>query len=294
MLLWLNGSVLYVFSQQVTTGDYWTDLTRALAPEKLDEVAAKYRKQYYNAAPFPHFYVDNLFPNNVLEAILEELKTTNMSKSFGETGIQYKKSALEDERAMKPVTRMLFGFLKSSIMMKFLQDLTGVDSLIADPGFRGSGIHMTGRGGHLKIHADFNKYDKNNNDFQLYRRVNTFIYLNKNWDEKWGGHLELWNREMDGCYARYPPAFNRYVVFSSTDFSYHGHPDPLDCPDDQYRISIALYYYTSHRPKNECLKMKCNKPHSTLWQDRKCKGCTDDAKCQCQLDVCKRYEYGQN
>lgn len=41
------------------------------------------------------------------------------------------------------------------------------------------------------------------------------------------------------------------VVFSTTDFSYHGYPDPLQCPPSRTRNSIALYYYTKERPAGE-------------------------------------------
>ena len=41
------------------------------------------------------------------------------------------------------------------------------------------------------------------------------------------------------------------AIFSTTDFSNHGHPDPLLCPKERSRKSIALYYFSSGRPKNE-------------------------------------------
>src|SRR3546814_13364087 len=41
------------------------------------------------------------------------------------------------------------------------------------------------------------------------------------------------------------PVFNRCVVFNTDSDSYHGHPDPLTCPEDRSRRSIALYYYTA-------------------------------------------------
>ncbi len=41
------------------------------------------------------------------------------------------------------------------------------------------------------------------------------------------------------------------LVFNTTDFTWHGHPDPLTCPPERTRKSIAFYYYTSGRPASE-------------------------------------------
>ena len=57
------------------------------------------------------------------------------------------------------------------------------------------------------------------------------------------------------------------AIFSTTDFSYHGHPDPLNCPENRSRKSIALYYYSNGRPSyeiNQGLEI-----HSTLFKERK-------------------------
>ena len=74
----------------------------------------------------------------------------------------------------------------------FLETLTGIDNLIPDPYFIGGGIHLSGPGDFLKIHADFNWHHK----LQAYRRVNALLYLPEEWDESWGGALEFWDREM--------------------------------------------------------------------------------------------------
>jgi hypothetical protein len=42
-------------------------------------------------------------------------------------------------------------------------------------------------------------------------------------------------------------------LFETNDISYHGHPDPLQCPEGVFRKSIALYYYTPTRPDTEVL-----------------------------------------
>ena len=80
--------------------------------------------------------------------------------------------------------------------------------------YRGSGVHLTAPGGMLGVHADFNRYKK----FELRRRINTFLFLNDEWPERYGGDLELWNRNMSACVQRIAPLLGRFVVFSSTDY----------------------------------------------------------------------------
>jgi hypothetical protein len=89
------------------------------------------------------------------------------------------------------------------------------------------------------------------------------LYLNEGWNEEWGGHFELWDRSMHHCVRKVAPLFNRLVVFSTTDFSFHGHPDPLDCPSNVTRKSLALYYYSNGRPNHEV-----SGKHSTLFKAR--------------------------
>ena len=112
------------------------------------------------------------------------------------------------------------------------------------------------------MHADFNRLD----NYGLHRRVNIFLFLNHEWRDEYEGHLELWPRNMSACARRVAPLFGRFVAFSSTDFSYHGHPHPLACPHGRARRSIALYYYTNGRPSVECLRHDCQSTHSTLFQ----------------------------
>lgn len=144
-------------------------------------------------------------------------------------------------------------------MLDFLERLTGISGLIPDPYFTGGGVHQIERGGHLGVHADFNVYER----LRLDRRLNLLLYLNRDWQEEWGGHLELWNSGMTTCERRVLPIFNRCVIFSTTDSSYHGHPDPLRCPPHRTRRSLATYYYSNGRPVEEQ-----SDGHSTLFRER--------------------------
>ena len=49
---------------------------------------------------------------------------------------------------------------------------------------------------------------------------------------------------MTACQAKVTPAGNRMLVFTTSDDTFHGHPDGLTCPPDVARRSMAMYYFT--------------------------------------------------
>jgi Rps23 Pro-64 3,4-dihydroxylase Tpa1-like proline 4-hydroxylase len=139
----------------------------------------------------------------------------------------------------------VLSYLNSKEFLQFLQELTGVRDLVPDPQFNGGGIHMIPKGGKLNVHVDFSRAFFDNN---LYRRVNILLYMNEGWQDEWEGALELWDdRPADGgnLIKKVYPIFNRMIVFGTSKNSWHGHPTPLNCPEGEYRKSLAVYYYSA-------------------------------------------------
>ena len=228
--------------------------------DDLNALAMKHREAYAIAKPFPHIVIDNFLPESLLEEILKEFpKPTQIDWQAFQNPTE-RKLASKNEQQMGDVTRFLLYSLNSSTFITFLETLTGIDGLLPDPHFEGGGLHQIERGGFLKMHVDFNQHKK----LRLDRRLNFLLYLNKDWKEEYGGHLELWDQKMTQCEKKILPIFNRCVVFSTTDFSYHGHPEPLTCPENRTRKSLALYYYSNGRPSEETL----GTPHTTIFQSR--------------------------
>jgi hypothetical protein len=226
-------------------------------PALLDRVGSKYGASYREAKPFPHIVMDGLFPANLLENVLAEFPDPTKTKWKQCYHANSKKLSCADETMMGSVTRNLIAQLNSGLFLSFLEQLTGIAGLLPDPHLFGGGLHLIEPGGFLKIHADFNIHEK----LRLDRRLNALLFLNQDWHESYGGHFEMWDREMTKCQARVLPVINRFVVFSTTDWSYHGHPEPLTCPPGRSRKSIAMYYYTNGRPAEEM-----SASHSTLYQ----------------------------
>ena len=222
------------------------------------------REKFVNANPFPFIIIDDFFSKEFLNDVLnqfpnlaEQKKTTNYDNK------NEVKFANNQYKNFPNNIKKLFDFLNSDFFLNFLQRITNIqEKLIPDFELNGGGLHEIKKGGLLKIHSDFNKHPS----LDLDRRLNVLIYLNKDWKEEYGGHLEFWDKEMTSCREKVLPIFNKMVIFSTTDNSNHGHPDPLNCPDNMSRKSIATYYYTKGRPVNEIDKMFSK--NTTYFKDR--------------------------
>ena len=219
-----------------------------MAPVKLNYDPHALREQYQAADPFPHIVIDGLFEDADLERILADFpRPEEMRWMRFDSPLEKKLGYYHEHSVLAPSVRAFLDAMNGFEMLLFLEALTGIEGLIPDPYFGGGGLHQIEPGGFLKIHADFNVHPK----LKVDRRLNMLTYLNKDWREEWGGHLELWDPTMTECRQRIAPLFNRTVVFSTTDTSFHGHPHPLTSPPGVTRKSVSLYYYTAGRPAEE-------------------------------------------
>lgn len=228
--------------------------------ERMHELARTSHEVYRNAQPYPHIVFDHFFDPALLDLILEEFPKPNQIKWQQFDNEREIKLASASEASFGAVTRLLLYHLNSATFLEFLSQVTGIPHLIGDPSFQGGGLHQIVSGGKLGIHADFNKHG----DFQLDRRLNLLLYLNKDWNEEYGGDFELWDHSMTACQKKVAPLLNRVVIFGTTDYTYHGHPDPLRCPPHMTRKSLALYYFSNGRPAEEL-----SGQHSTLFKARR-------------------------
>ena len=227
--------------------------------KKLESLATENAEAYKRNKPFPHIYFDDFLPVEAAEAALRDFPEPKQLAWSEFNRPKERKLAFDEvERLPRSVREVLY-FLNSRPMVRFLEVLTGIDGVIPDPYYVGGGLHQIKPGGNLEVHVDFNRHNK----FKLDRRINLLIYLNKDWKEEYGGHFELWNRDMSAAGQKILPIFNRCAIFSTTEFSYHGHPLPLACPPDRTRKSMATYYYSNGRPEEEV-----SGEHTTLFQTR--------------------------
>ena len=219
------------------------------------------RRQYVQASPFPFVkieqFLDPVFAAEVAAAFPSFDEAAGQGKTFRSVNERKKIQITDAKLFPRPIAR-LNQALASPEFLADLSYVTGISELVADEELVGGGIHITGPGGRLDVHVDFNYLESR----KLYRRLNLLLYLNPVWAERWGGHIQLWDEDVKYCRQTFAPAFNRCVIFETSDISFHG-VTPVTVQAPFPRLSFAAYYYTCQAPPNWKGTL-----HSTIFKPR--------------------------
>ena len=212
------------------------------------EVSEEQQNSYSSASPFPHIFIDDFLTNDRYSELAEQFPgVTDTTWYKFRSAMENNKRNSTDLESLPSCFQEVMRDFNGSEFIKYLEEMTGITGLIPDPEFLGGGLHKTGIGGKLGMHIDYNLHPT----LKLDRRLNAILYLNDYWEDSWGGSLEFWNENVTECVTKISNKGNRLVIFNTDERSWHGHPNPLACPEDVYRHSIAFYYYTEGRPANE-------------------------------------------
>jgi len=197
--------------------------------------------KYNSSQPFPYIILDDFLNHSCANQLLKDFPSVTDEGWTHYLHINEQKHGLNKLDTLPEYMRQVLKYFNSEEFVKFLVNLTGIENLIPDDSFEGGGLHQSKRNGFLNVHADFTVHPHKR---KWRRRINVLIYLNKNWKDEYNGDLEFWSEDMKNCEVKISPLFNRCVIFNTNETSFHGVPEPILCPEDNTRKSIALYYYT--------------------------------------------------
>lgn len=214
--------------------------TLSIPHQQAKEIGASIAEDYQSKTPYHYTCVDNFLPLEVLEKVREEALVQGDKQAENASGNERLKTSFNPDR-LPTYTKAVFHALNSRAFIQFLENMSGIKGLIPDPYFQGGGVHRTNTTGFLDIHADFNHHSI----MDVERRLNLLIYLNPGWKEEYGGSFEVWTDDMKEKVDSFAPVMNRMCCFSTGDNTMHGNPEPVNHPDGDPRLSIALYYYTA-------------------------------------------------
>jgi hypothetical protein len=217
------------------------DRVQLLDYDRLSDDIDALARRYQSAKPFPHIVLDNLVDPASIEQAIAEFPHLDGGEWISYLHVNERKFGQTDPESWGPTLQAILAELNSPRFVALLEKLTGIDDLFADESLEGGGLHQSTTGGFLNIHADFTVHPQHA-DWQ--RRVNALLYFNHDWLPEFGGDLELWSTDMMRCEETVAPLANRLVVFTTSPDSFHGHPEPMRCPQGMARKSMALYYFS--------------------------------------------------
>jgi len=206
-----------------------------------------YKETWTIAKPFHHLVIDSFLTESAISDIVAEFPSFDDKLWYiYDNPIEIKKALNSWDRFPKTIYT-LFWYLNSPEFVSQLEVLTDC-KLFPDPGLNGGGLHSHRSGGKLNTHLDYSLHPK----LRLERRLNLLVYVTPNWEESWGGHLGLWdhdeaNEGPKNLVTSIMPKFNRAVLFDTTQNSWHGLPEPITCPPNVTRNSLAIYYLCEPR-----------------------------------------------
>ena len=218
---------------------------------------------YARARPFGSAVLGGLWDAGFLGRVADEVEAFGDWDGIKQFHGSQAKRWCDTWEKLPPAVTALIQHASQPRFLRWLEAATGEPKLMPDPYLQGGGIHSIDAGGFLKMHADFNWHEA----LGLYRRINVLVYLNRDWDESWGGDLRLASVDATGALTVEKvvfPHFNTTVLFTTDDQSFHGHPDPIAAPPGRRRNSIALYYYSPVEPKGSAAVKRTNTDYRTM------------------------------
>lgn len=208
------------------------------------------KKKYKNAKPFDHVIIDNFWKKEIAEELEKEI--SNFMIQGNEVSVYdnifEKKITCNHYDNFPKTVYQAFSYLNSSLFVNLLSEITGIKEIITDIGLHGGGLHIHPNQGKLNVHKDYSIHPKLGKE----RRLNIIIYMTPNWNDDWGGSLELWshNYKTNKPHEKITSIsniFNRAILFDTTQNSWHGLPEEIKMPPGVKRQSMAVYFLTEPR-----------------------------------------------
>ncbi len=201
---------------------------------RLDELKTSYQL----AKPFPYVVIEDFLTSDALAQVHAHMPAPNEENKSSDYVFAKNKFENPNFAGGAEIFQTLREALLSERFAGLLSAIYGRE-LFVDPRFLGGGIHQGGEGSYLDMHADFSRHPANKD---WLRELNILLYLNKDYDDSYGGHLELQHKET-GERGRVAPRENRLVLMLTKGHTLHGYK-PIKFPKGRYRTSLAAYAYS--------------------------------------------------
>jgi Rps23 Pro-64 3,4-dihydroxylase Tpa1-like proline 4-hydroxylase len=212
-------------------------IVHRLAPAR-DQVS----KQWNDGNAIRSVVVDDLLPGWVARKIFEAFPS--VERMTAKSTMRERKHVAAQMDLYDPLMEeVVFAFQDPSVLA-LVARITGLEAMEADENLYAGGISAMIRGSYLRPHLD-NSHDA---DRKRYRVLNLLYYVSPDWEESYGGSLQLWDDGPRGPARTICSRFNRLVLMATDPRSWHSVNEIVG---NDVRRCVSNYYFSESSPEQQ-------------------------------------------
>lgn len=182
-----------------------------------------------------YFFIDDLLPENL---------AVNIHEVFPKPSDMVLKKSIREDKYVAAQMNLYHPFLEEIIyafqdkrIVDLIGEICGINEAIPDEYLYAGGISMMGNKQFLNPHLD-NSHDK---DRARWRVLNLLYYVTPDWQEAYGGNLELWPKGLKDDQITIHSKFNRLAIMATHNHSLHS-VSPVNY--EGFRCCVSNYYFS--------------------------------------------------
>lgn len=203
----------------------------------LNENKDALKKQFLSSKDeIGYFYLDNLLPETLALEICQNFPDTKEAvkkKNLRE----FKFTAYQMNKYDVLLKEIVYAFQDKRVV-KLVGEICELKDIEGDENLYAGGLSLMEKDNFLNPHLD-NSHDKDRNKWRV---LNLLYYVSPNWKLENGGNLELWPKGLKESQITIVSKFNRLVVMSTHNNSWHSVSKVLK---DDVRNCVSNYYFSN-------------------------------------------------
>ncbi|HEY9798249.1 MAG TPA: 2OG-Fe(II) oxygenase, partial [Leptolyngbyaceae cyanobacterium] len=158
--------------------------------QNISSCKASLKKDFFSEDKIHTFIVDDLLSEAEAQEIYNAFPTKE--EMVPATSLRGHKYVAAQMDLYNPILEEIIYAFQDRRILSLIGEITKIAPLLADESLYAGGISLMDQGSFLNPHLD-NSHDK---DRQNYRVLNVLYYVTPNWEQAYGGNLELWDHGL--------------------------------------------------------------------------------------------------